>query len=48
MTAGPDLYVANDEDPNKLYINVPIAGGAKADPAGLGFRFVNEATQPTG
>jgi len=39
----PDLYVANDEDPNKLYINVPIAGGAKADPAGLGFRFVNEA-----
>jgi Na+-translocating ferredoxin:NAD+ oxidoreductase RnfD subunit len=39
----PDLYVANDEDPNKLYINVPIAGGAKADPAGLGFRFVNQA-----
>ena len=39
----PDLYVANDEDPNKLYLNVPIAGGAKADPAGLGFRFVNRS-----
>ena len=39
----PDLYVANDEDLNKLYINTPIAGGAKADPAGLGFRFVDES-----
>ncbi len=39
----PTLAAANDEDPNKLYVNVPIAGGAKADPAGLGFRFVNEA-----
>ncbi|MGH3002976.1 MAG: FG-GAP-like repeat-containing protein [Gaiellaceae bacterium] len=35
----PDLYVANDEDPNQLYANVPWPGGAKADPAGLGFRF---------
>ena len=35
----PDLYVANDEDPNYLYVNVPWPGGAKADPAGLGFRF---------
>ncbi len=35
----PDLYVANDEDPNDLYVNVPWPGGAKADPAGLGFRF---------
>ena len=35
----PDLYVANDEDPNQLYVNVPWPGGAKADPAGLGFRF---------
>jgi Na+-translocating ferredoxin:NAD+ oxidoreductase RnfD subunit len=35
----PDLYVANDEDPNQLYLNVPWPGGAKADPAGLGFRF---------
>ena len=35
----PDLYVANDEDPNQLYVNVAWPGGAKADPAGLGFRF---------
>jgi hypothetical protein len=28
----PDLYVANDEDPNMLYLNVPQAGG-------LGFHF---------
>jgi hypothetical protein len=31
----PDLYVANDEDPNKLYLNVP--GGP------LGFHFVDRA-----
>jgi Na+-translocating ferredoxin:NAD+ oxidoreductase RnfD subunit len=36
----PDLYVANDEDPNQLYENVAWPGGAAADPAGLGFRFV--------
>ncbi len=35
----PDLYVADDEDPNQLYENVPWPGGARADPAGLGFRF---------
>jgi hypothetical protein len=35
----PDLYVANDEDPNELYVNVPWPGGARADPARLGFRF---------
>ena len=35
----PDLYVADDEDPNQLYVNVPWPGGARADPAGLGFRF---------
>jgi hypothetical protein len=35
----PDLYVADDEDPNQLYENVAWPGGAKADPAGLGFRF---------
>ena len=29
----PDLYVANDEDPNRLYINEPTTGG-------LGFRLV--------
>ena len=39
----PDLYVANDEDPNELYVNVPWPGGAKADPAGLGFRFEERA-----
>jgi Na+-translocating ferredoxin:NAD+ oxidoreductase RnfD subunit len=33
----PDLYVANDEDPNKLYVN--IAGGP------LGFHFVDQAKQ---
>jgi hypothetical protein len=31
----PDLYVANDEDPNRLYLNEP--GGP------LGFRFVDRA-----
>ena len=39
----PDLYVANDEDPNQLYVNVPWPGGAAADPAGLGFRFEDRA-----
>jgi FG-GAP-like repeat/ASPIC and UnbV len=39
----PDLYVANDEDPNQLYVDVPWPGGAKADPAGLGFRLENRA-----
>ena len=32
-----DLYVANDEDPNRLYLNVPAQG--------LGFRFVQRAPQ---
>ena len=39
----PDLYVANDEDPNDLYVNVAWPGGAKADPTGLGFRFEERA-----
>ncbi len=39
----PDLYVANDEDPNQLYVNVGWPGGAGADPAGLGFRFEERA-----
>src|SRR3954453_6103099 len=39
----PDLYVANDGDPNRLYQNVPWPGGSKADPAGLGFRFEERA-----
>jgi len=34
-----DVYVANDEDPNRLYRNEPWPGGAAADPAGLGFRL---------
>jgi hypothetical protein len=41
----PDLYVANDEDPNELYENVPWPGGAKADPLGLGFRFEQVAAR---
>jgi hypothetical protein len=32
----PDLYVANDEDPNRLYINVPRPGAKN----GLDFHFV--------
>jgi hypothetical protein len=39
----PDLYVANDGDPNRLYQNVAWPGGRKADPAGLGFRFEERA-----
>ncbi len=39
----PDLYVANDEDPNQLYENVRWPGGADADPEGLGFRFEERA-----
>jgi hypothetical protein len=31
-----DLYVANDEDPNRYYVNVPTRNG-------LGFRFVDRA-----
>ena len=38
-----DLYVANDEDPNRLYENVAWPGGAKADPAAIGFRFEERA-----
>lgn len=41
----PDLYVADDEDPNQLYVNVPWPGGAQADPAGLGFRFEERGVQ---
>ena len=39
----PDLYVANDEDPNELYVNVAWPGGAAADPEHLGFRFEERA-----
>ena len=38
-----DLYVANDADPNQLYENVALKGGAGADPAHLGFRFEDVA-----
>jgi ASPIC and UnbV/FG-GAP-like repeat len=38
-----DLYVANDEDPNRLYRNVPGSEGTTADPDGLDFRFENVA-----
>jgi Na+-translocating ferredoxin:NAD+ oxidoreductase RnfD subunit len=38
-----DLLVANDEDPNSLYVNVPWPGGADADPTGLGFRLEDRA-----
>ncbi|HUQ21572.1 MAG TPA: FG-GAP-like repeat-containing protein [Gaiellaceae bacterium] len=38
-----DLYVANDEDPNRLYENVAWPGGKSTDPAGLGFRFEERA-----
>ncbi|MGZ8565718.1 MAG: FG-GAP-like repeat-containing protein [Actinomycetota bacterium] len=40
-----DVYVANDENPNRLYRNVPWSGGAVADPAGLGFRLVDVAVR---
>jgi hypothetical protein len=33
-----DLYLANDEDPNRLYVNVPSRGG-------LGFRFQERAAR---
>ena len=38
-----DVYVANDEDPNRLYENVAWPGGVRADPADLGFRFEERA-----
>ena len=40
-----DLYVANDTDPNRLYLNVPWPGGVKADPLGLGFRLEERAAK---
>jgi ASPIC and UnbV/FG-GAP-like repeat len=38
-----DLYLANDTNPDRLYENVEWPGGARADPAGLGFRFEERA-----
>jgi hypothetical protein len=40
-----DVYVANDEDPNRLYRNVPWPGGVAADPARLGFRLRDVAVR---
>ena len=40
-----DLYVANDANPNRLYLNTQWPGGVKADPLGLGFRLEERATQ---
>ena len=34
-----DVFVANDEDPNRLYRNQRWPGGVAADPEGLGFRL---------
>jgi Na+-translocating ferredoxin:NAD+ oxidoreductase RnfD subunit len=34
-----DLFVANDADPDRLYVNVALPGGTAGDPAGLGFRL---------
>ncbi|MDX6563174.1 MAG: hypothetical protein QOD65_2988 [Gaiellales bacterium] len=39
----PDLYVANDEDPNRLYVNVARPGGK--GPGGLDFHFVERARE---
>jgi hypothetical protein len=39
----PDLYVANDGDPNRLYQNIAWPGGKRTDPARLGFRFEERA-----
>ena len=40
-----DLYVANDANPNRLYLNVARPGGVEADPLGLGFRLEERATR---
>jgi Na+-translocating ferredoxin:NAD+ oxidoreductase RnfD subunit len=42
-----DVYVANDEDPNRLYRNVAWPGGVDADAAGLGFRL-RDVAGPSG
>ncbi len=34
-----DVFVANDTNPNRLYLNEPWPGGVAADPDGLGFRL---------
>lgn len=42
-----DLYVANDTNPNRLYLNTAWSGGKSADPLALGFRL-EEAGGPAG
>jgi len=34
-----ELYVTNDGEPNRLYVQRPLPGGAAADDLGAGFRF---------
>ncbi len=41
----PDLYVADDIDPNRLYMNVAVPGDAAHDPHGLGFRLVERGRE---
>ncbi len=40
-----DVFVANDEDPNRLYRNQAWPGGVAEDPAGLGFRLRDVAVR---
>ncbi len=40
-----DLYVANDANPNRLYLNEPYPGGVRADPLRLGFRLDDVSAQ---
>ncbi len=42
----PDLYVANDEDPNQLYENVALARARGRIPSSLGFRFEERRETP--
>src|SRR4051794_6107959 len=47
----PDLYVANDEDPNRLYVNVPWPGGPagafrRRDPGGAPGPVVRKGRGP--
>jgi hypothetical protein len=42
-----DIYVANDTNPNRLYLNEVLPHGASTDPDGLGMRLT-EAGAPSG
>lgn len=39
-----DIYVANDTNPNRLYLNDPWPGGIESDPLDLGFRLTEVAS----